>query len=362
MSKEQSKLFIIDARMINNSGIGVYIEKLVLKLCDFYNILLIGDKYSINKKFKEVDVLHFFAKPYSIKEQLLPLIIPKCDLYWSPHINIPFFKIRAKKIVTTIHDVNHLAFDNNFSYLKKKYAKIIYKNAVKKSDHLITVSNFSKSEIIRELKIDEKLISVIYNGVSGEFFKNQKSNKKNTKEYFLFVGNVKPHKNVTLLLNAYNKLPESIKNNYQLIILGQKDGFLTKDKSVLNFINTKEQKNIKFTGFVKQNEIYGFYKNSSLLIFPTLYEGFGLPLIEGMSSKTKVLCSNIPSLKEIGKDFVNYFNPKNEKELQLKIIEVLKDESLQNKKIEKAFERAKEFTWEKSLKKHINIFNELLKE
>lgn len=363
MSEKGTKLLVIDARMINDSGIGVYIRNLIPLLVIKYRVILVGNTKLIKRIINNsnIKVINFNAKIYSLKEQLLAFKIPKCDLYWSPHINIPFFKIKAKKVIITIHDVNHLVFENNFSILKKKYSKMLYINARNKSDHIITVSKFSKDEIIRELLVDENNISVIYNGVDQKFFNLEVNLDKIEEKYFLFVGNVKPHKNIMSLLKVYDKLPDKIKNEYKLIILGQKDGFITNDSEVLDFINYGLNENVTFTGFIDQKDIYRIYKNAALLIFPSLYEGFGLPLLEAMASRIKIICSEIPSLKEIGQDSVNYFNPRSEIDLMNKIIEVLDNEEAQKFKIEKAYIRAKQFSWQNSSKEHIKIFNDLLK-
>ncbi|WP_198519805.1 glycosyltransferase family 1 protein [Polaribacter sp. ALD11] len=353
---------VIDARMINNSGIGTYLKNIIPFFIDKFNVVLLGDKKQLvvfeNKE--KNNIISFSAKIYSIEEQLaFPFVIPSCNIFWSPHFNTPIFPTKAGKYITTIHDVNHLAFDGKINYLKKKYAKFLYLNALNKSDKIITVSNFSKNEIIRFLKPKNNCLNVIYGGVNASFFNtnNKDINFKLPEKYILFVGNVKPHKNLITLFEAYVKLPKNIKEKYQLLILGKKNGFITPDKKVFKFIEDNDlSKNIVFTGFVEDKFLPLIYKKAALFVFPSLYEGFGLPILESMASKTVVLSSSYASLPEVGQDCAIYFDPKNSVDLKEKIVEVLSNDTLRELYIGKGYIHSKKFSWKISAEKHINLF------
>lgn len=355
---------VVDVRMMNDSGIGTYIKNIIPFLKDKFDLTLLGNKKNIEQfsAFNNIPVINFTAKIYSIQEQILyPIIIPRCNVFWSPHINVPILPIKAINIVTTIHDLNHLSFNNNFNFLKKTYAKLLYKNAIKKSNKVITVSEFSKSEIIKFLKVQENSINVIYGGVSENFFlkNNLKLNLKLPNKYFLFVGNVKPHKNLITLLEAFNELPKEILYEYKLVIVGKKEGFITQDLKVFKFIELNNlTENIFFTGFIDDKYLPNIYQNASLFIFPSLYEGFGLPILESMASKTIVLSSNFASLPEVGGDCVYYFNPKDKLQLKNKVMQILKTLDSEDNFIDKAYQRSKEFSWENSAKKHLKVINE----
>lgn len=360
------KKIVIDARMINDSGIGTYLKNLIPFFIKDFNVTLLGDKkkLSIFKNLGNYHIINFNAKIYSFKEQLLfPFIIPKCDIFWAPHFNSPFFKIKTKKRVTTIHDVNHLAFDSGMSILKKMYAKRLYLNSLSLSDSIITVSEFSKTEIIKYLNLKANRIKVIYGGVNQVFFKTNKSNHNLDlpKNYILFVGNVKPHKNLITLLKAYSKLSKDFRKKYKLLVLGKKEGFITPDKIVFNFIEKKSlKKDVFFTGFIDDVFVPEIYAKASLFVFPSLYEGFGLPLLEAMASKTIVISSNRASLPEVGLDNVLYFNPKNSEELKEKIIKTIDNKDLKEFYSNKAYHYAKSFSWEKSAKEHLRLFKKLV--
>ena len=129
------KKLVIDARMINDSGIGTYLKNIIPFLIPNFIVVLLGNKKEL-EIFENISVIPFYANIYSIKEQLLlPFIIPKCYIFWSPHINSPIFPIKANKRVTTIHDVNHIAFKGDLSYYKKLYAKLLYLNSLNKSNN-----------------------------------------------------------------------------------------------------------------------------------------------------------------------------------------------------------------------------------
>ena len=359
------KKIVIDARMINDSGIGTYLRNIIPFLIEKYNIVLLGNKkeLALFENQQKNNIIPFSAKIYSIREQLLlPFVIPKCHIFWSPHINTPIFPTKADKYITTIHDVNHLAFEGDLNFFKKLYAKILYLNAINKSDKVITVSNFSKNEIIRFLNPKKGTIEVIYGGVNEKFYDENvvKQTFDLPKKYILFVGNVKPHKNLITLFKSYLQLPEGLKEEYSLVILGKKDGFITPDKNVFKFIEANNlSEKVFFTGFIEDKYVPDIYRKATLFVFPSLYEGFGLPILEAMATKTVVLSSSYASLPEVGKDCVLYFNPKDEKQLTNEIIKILADKNLREAYIQKGFDHSKQFSWKITAEKHVNLFEEL---
>jgi glycosyltransferase involved in cell wall biosynthesis len=357
----RKKKLTIDARMIDDSGIGTYLKNLLPFLLLDFDIVLLGNKEKLYRysKLNNCQIIEFNAEIYSLKEQLLfPFKVPKTDVFWAPHFNTPILPVKAKKRITTIHDVNHLSAISTISVLKKKYSKILYLNAIKRSRIVITVSNFSKKEIVKYTNVNPDKIKVIYCGVSDRFKTYKTLKIPLPKKYILFVGNVKPHKNLKVLLEAYSSLNKELQSTYKLVVLGKKSGFITSDKSVFKYI---EKENITsavfFTDYIKDEFVSSIYKNAQLLVFPSLYEGFGLPLIEAMTVGTPVLSSNSASLPEIGGTSAIYFNPTNVKELTTKIELLLTNKALQKTYIEKGIEHVKKFSWEKSAKEHINLIN-----
>ena len=356
---------VVDVRMINSSGIGTYLKNILPIIAVKFKLILLGNIVEL-KKFawaENLELISFEAKIYTLKEQILfPKVIPDTSLFWCPHFNAPLFSVKARKIVSTIHDVNHLALTKSTFFIKKKYAKKLFNNAVAKSEKIITVSEFSKNEILKYTKAKDSQVEIIYNGVNQNLSQcaNVKS-KEIPKKYFLFVGNVKPHKNLITLLKAYLILPEEIKKVYKIVVLGKNEGFITSDNDVFKFIKQNDLKDsIHFTGYLKDVFIPSIYINASIFIFPSNYEGFGLPLLESMACNTPVICSDIPCSQEIAGDAALYFEKNNHANLSEKIMLLLSNEMLKKQLIKKGKEIVKVYNWTDTANKHIEVFQKIL--
>ena len=357
---------VVDARMINSSGIGTYLKNILPQVSKYFNLTLLGnrDELQLFEWTKDLKIIEFNSKIYSLKEQLLyPFKIPKTNLYWCPHFNAPIFPTRAKKLLTTIYDVNHLANKENNSKLKWLYAKLLYNNAISRSEKIITISDFSKSELLHYTNLNEEKLNIIYCGVDLDRFKknDDRINKKIPNKYILYVGNVKPHKNLITLLKGYKALPNHIKNTYKLVILGRKEGFITPDFQISRFINDNNlMKHLHFTGYIEDNIVPYIYKKASLFVFPSLYEGFGLPILEAMACEVPVLTSNATSLPEVGGEAVIYFNPKDPNEIAEKIMTIISNDELKKDLIKKGNIQVNFFSWNVAGKKHIKVITKLL--
>ncbi|MET3978612.1 glycosyltransferase involved in cell wall biosynthesis [Mucilaginibacter sp. UYP25] len=357
----------IDARMIQHSGIGMYLRMLLPIILPKYNSILLGDPALLSAYSDSAKIISFLPPIYSISEQKqYRKLIPKCDLFWSPHYNVPLFVVQARKRVATIHDVFHLAFIKQLSIKQKIYAKLVINRALSASDQIITVSNFSKDEIIRFGSAKGADINVIYNGVKqypmvGNW-KDVKAKYKLPSQYILYVGNVKPHKNLQTLAEAYLKLSEELKETYKIVVVGKIDGFITGDEDLLRIINNNDilKRSIVFTGFVDDDDMDTIYAKASVFVLPSLYEGFGLPPLEAMLNKCPVLVSNQNSLPEVCGDAALYFDPHDPADIAAQMEKVLSDQGLHSSLVTNGTKRVKYFTWDKSAQQHINLFNKLI--
>ena len=335
----------VDARMINMSGIGTYIQNLMKNNC--YDIAL-GKKDEIKKIDNKVETIEFDSPIYGIKEQLKfpykEIKNAKIDILHVPHYNIPIFY--SGKMIVTIHDLTHLIYPeflpNKFAYF---YAKFMIWLALKKATKVITVSNNTKKDILQRFKVDPNKIEVVYNGVGEEFVKKEKKeiyylyNKfsiPKDKKIIMYVGNLKPHKNLERLLEAYSKIEN--KEDTCLLLVG-------KAFEKYNVLEEKEQElNINMqvihTGIVTQEELVDLYNLADLFVFPSLYEGFGLPILEAIACGTPVICSNTSSLPEVGGEYVDYFNP-----LDIKDIKVKMEKNIIHTKKNNSFEIQGKFDW-----------------
>lgn len=357
---------VIDFRMHKASGIGTYIKNIVPFLIGKFEIILLGKSSELEKYpwINKVRIIECSSNMYSIKEQIeLFKIIPTCDIFWSPHYNIPLLPIKAKKRIVTIHDVFHLAFYDTLNLRQKVYAKLVIKQAVNRSDKIFTVSDFSINEIKKYTNIS-KNIDLIYNAIDFDKFKtiDNKQELKNIMhkyhlpdDFLLFVGNVKPHKNIKNLLLAIEDI------NVNLVIVGKKDGFITVDDEIANLIKDSEKlrNKIYFTGYVEDDDIPYIYNLAKLFVFPSFYEGFGIPPLEAQACGCPVICSNAASLPEVCADSVLYCNPYCVEDIGDKIQILLNDKNLQKTLKQKGFENIKRFSWEQSAKNIIKIIEGL---
>lgn len=326
----------IDCRMWGRqyAGIGRYIQEIVsyLLLNKQWHFILLMNKmvsaelseFIIKNKLDNVEIKICAAPLFSIKAQIeLVRNIPLCDILWVPSINIPLLPTRAKKLITTIHDVFHLAHPEYYSKLKFCVLKSLITRAIKKSSLILTVSDFSADEIVRFYGEGVRgKIQRVYNGYNEVHYEKQHVFKEK-QDYILFVGSVKPHKNLKNALLAFEKCQKEI-SDLHFVIVGKKEGFVTGDNEVEAIVNRINQggEKVVFTGSVDDNTLFSIYEDASSFIMPSYYEGFGIPLVEAMYFKLPIICSDIPVFHEICGDQVLYFDPYDVDDIRKRIIEV----------------------------------------
>lgn len=361
----------IDCRFIHASGIGRYVREIVNLLIrdnshKFTLIIYKKDRgaWGADKR-NNVDYVKAEGIMYSVREQWeIPFKIPSCDIFWSPHYNVPILPIAAKKRVVTIHDVNHLAFSSLLTASQKIYATSLMYVATRSSDLIITDSEFSKNEIVKYTGVSSMKIKTIYCGFDNDNFKPANLSiqeriaiQYNLPENFiLHVGNVKPHKNISRLIQAFSKVQTSLPDVH-LVILGKKDNFIT---GILNLQALIQglgvESKVHFTGFVDEEDLPTIYNMADVLVFPSLYEGFGFPPLEAMACGCPAVVSNVASLPEICGDAAHYIDPYNVDNIAEGIYEVLSNNNLRECLVAKGYERVKEFCWEDAAKDVLRAF------
>ena len=298
---------VVDARMLRFSGIGVYVENM-LKGLRAQNMPFL---FAANRWTEEVDGAapdyDFRARVYSIKEQIAfkRLGVSADMVWWSPHYNVPV--LHRGRLVTTIHDLAHLALPQFFGGWKKKaYSKLMFEAAARKSHSIICVSQFTADELLRRTSADHRKVHVIHNGLHEKWFEQLPVERPASRPYILCVGNVKPHKNFQRLIHAFAKI--QARHDLDLLLVGRKDGFLAGDCAVLDFAGVPEGR-VQFTGHVSDSLLRRYYAHAEALVFPSLYEGFGFPPLEAMASGCPVVASNAASIPEICGDAAIYCDP-----------------------------------------------------
>ena len=315
----------IDCRMLGSGGIGSYLAALLPFFVKEYECTLFGNvelikKYAGKGNYSVVECL---VPTFSIQEMLafpsvLKKLINSCDYYYTPYCNIPGgIKI---PIFSTIHDVVFLDVTGLSGKLGTMARKWFYQHAVNKSCKVFTVSNFSKERIQAHLKTKVEQIITTYNALPQWFYQdvNISIQKEN---YILFVGNIKKHKGLNTLLDAF-KIILSRGIETKLMIVGNSENFRTGDSEIWQQIASCPKDSVVFTGRITDSELKEIYAKAKVLVQPSLYEGFGMPPLEALNLDTDVVLSDIPVFKEIYKDFpVTFFKCQDAVDLAQKLLD-----------------------------------------
>ncbi len=296
---------VIDCRHINSSGIGVYLrECLPFFLKSAHDFLLLGDAELLRdfqKNAKNADIVRCSIKSFSLRELFffpghIRKKINKADAFFSPFFNIPCGI--TIPVYTTIHDIIFPDMPELTSRRGLAVRMWFYRRAYQKSKKLFTVSEFSKSRIERHLGT-AKPVLVTYSAIQPQFLKYRDGvNAIAKKETIVFIGNIKKHKGLNCLIDAF-KLANKEGLPHKLVIIGSRENFRTSDNEVLEKIDSMGAHLVSFTGFISDDALMEYLAEASLLVQPSLYEGFGLPPLEAMVLGTHALVSDIPVFREI---------------------------------------------------------------
>jgi glycosyltransferase involved in cell wall biosynthesis len=255
----------------------------------------------------------------------------------------------SKKIIT-IHDAAPFVLKEENSALGKIFWRINLCFARFISLKIITVSNFSRDELLKYLKIEAKKLEVIYNGSPD--YKNEapettlNNSQASGGRYLIAVGNARPRKNLECLINAFQIVAQQVPD-LKLVIVGKNDWRMEK---IINSVGDLKNK-IIFTGFVSETEKQNLIKKASALVFPSLYEGFGLPIVEANVLNTPVICSDIPAFREVAANSASFFNPLDEQDIAAKISELISNPELAATLRARGQINAQRFNWVSSAQK-----------
>lgn len=306
----------------------------------------ISKKPMIKKMVRKIllSYVHLFSKSY--------------ELYWQPNF-IPNSGIKAKKIVTTVHDFSFILYRDFHPKERIEYFEKYFFNNLDRSDMIITGSEYTKREILKYTKFKEDKIVVIYHGIDHNLFKVYQKIELGfdlPSKFILSVGSIEPRKNLLRLLKAYQGLPLEIKDEYKLLLVGF-SGW--ENSEIISLIKELEEY-VQYLGFISDEELAQVYNLATLFVYPSLYEGFGLPVLEAMACGTAVVSSGLSSLPEVGGDAPLYCDPYSITDIQEKIVSTLADSSKRDSMVEKGLAQAQKFSWQKSAQEHKRVFTLML--
>ena len=359
----------VDSRMVMAAGIGTYLRHLLPRLMaksPDWKYFLLGRPEELGEfpwaRSPQATLIPYSRPIYSPWEQweILQRIPRETDLYWQPHYNIPLFY--GGRLLVTVHDLLYLdepGIPGGFH--KQLYARLMFSSLRKKADGILCVSGYTKERLLFHTGKGKAEPEVVYNGIDESWFSPVKAGRPHDKPYLLYVGSVKPHKNLARLAEAFRSISSKIPHD--LLIVGKKEGLITGDPKALAAAE-KLGARVRFTGDFDHEDprFRQFYLGAEALILPSLYEPFGLPALEAMACGCPVLLSNAPALPEVYGDAAEYFDPRDAAAMARKIEKVLGDPVLRESLVKKGLERARLYHWDKSADKTFAVIRKIIEQ
>lgn len=351
------KRVFIDCRMLFSSGIGTYVRNVlpaVARICadlgsiEWVALCKKGDESVCRNLFgngEKVTTISCEAGIYSLREQwVVSKAAENADLVWSPHYNVPV--LWPGKLLVTVHDTFHLSMPQFVQGMHRRaYAKLMFKWLASRATRIICVSQFTAAELVKHVGVEPQRLRVVPNGVASSWFTHRGEAPRAVRPYFLYVGNVKPHKNLARLLEAYGLIKEQVPHD--LLVIGKKEGFITGDSMVCKSAESFGER-VVFTGELSEQSLKDHVMHAAALVFPSLYEGFGLPPLEAMAAACPVVVSNAASLPEVCGEGALYCDPHSSRDIADKMLALVRDQELRNRLKQLGQERARQFTWDRA--------------
>jgi glycosyltransferase involved in cell wall biosynthesis len=363
----------IDVRKLHDFGIGTYIRNLLRQLArldqttEFVLLCRPDDAQTLQGLGGNFRPVAERAGNYSLAEQLkVPLALrrERVTLFHAPHYVLP--PLAHCRSVVTIHDCIHLMFPQ---YLPNRmalgYARASMAMAARRATRVLTVSESSKTDIMRFFGTDPSKIDVIYNAFDERFGVEPRAEEMDRvreryqlhDQFVLYAGNVKPHKNLERLLDAFHLVRQRGLDHLKLVMIGDD---ISKYASLRRAVHQYQlHKYVRFLGYLPEETLAVMYRLASAFVFPSLYEGFGLPPLEAMASGTPVVTSNVSSLPEVAGDGAVLVDPYNPEAIADGIYRVLTDADLAADLRRRGLARARQFSWEASVGRVREIYGEV---
>jgi len=364
----------IDARKLHDFGIGTYIRNLLRELAaldhetEYVIISRPDDGLAVQALGANFRPVAETAGNYSLSEQIaIPRLLKRerVDLFHAPHYVLP--PLVGCPSVVTIHDCIHLMFPQ---YLPNRwaltYARTSITMAARRATRVLTVSESSKRDILRFVDVPPGKIDVIYNSFDPRFgvepdadtVDRVRERYQLQSQFVLYAGNVKPHKNLERLIEAFHIVRSRGLEQLKLILIGDE---ISKYTALRRAVHRHQLHNyVRFLGYLPEDTLAVMYRLAGVFVFPSLYEGFGLPPLEAMASGTPVVTSNVSSLPEVAGDAAVLVDPYSAEAIADGMYRVLTDNNLRSDLRRRGPERARQFSWESSVRRVREIYGQVL--
>jgi glycosyltransferase involved in cell wall biosynthesis len=352
--------------MYRMSGIGRYLQTLLPRLLPLLHatkISVLGDPRDLGAESWASDPRIRFrsdsARIFSVAEQLAGLrgLYRGVDLLWAPQYNVPV--LYRGRLLVTIHDVCQLAMPETLgNSLQQWYARFLFSRVAARASAVLCVSEFTAAEAQRRAGIDRRRITVAYPCLNDSWFAAAATGTPpRANPYFLTVGNLKKQKNLLSAIAAFQQVQDRIPHH--LVIVGKREGFLNAD-TALDAALAGSNSRVVFTGQVPDEELRRYYRYAESLVFPSLYEGFGYPLVEAMALECPIACSRAASLPEVAGEAALYFDPASINDIATALLRLAGDKALQADLKRKGTARLEHFRGDRSVGIVAGVINRLL--
>ncbi len=367
----------IDARKLQDFGIGTYVRNLVRALAqidtgglDLRYALLVRpeDREQLADLPGNFELVVESAPVYSLRELVTlswRLWRQHLDLYHATHYVLP--AALASRVVVTIHDIIHLLYPEFLpSRMAFFYARRMIHRSLTRGDRIIAVSQNTRADLMQQFAVDGRKIEVIYNGVEDVFRRRLPDEEVEralrslgiSRPYLLFVGNPKPHKNLDTVVQAYARARRLAPFDAPLVCAGNRSGSEFKIRQRAEHLGIGDQ--VRLLGHVAQEILPAIYQGATLFLYPTLYEGFGLPVVEAMASGVAVVTSNTSALKEIAQGYAHLVDPLDVAAMAKAIAQCMSDADHRDALARLGLRRAQDFRWEQAAARTLGLYLSVL--
>ena len=365
----------IQPALEDHTGVGWYLHELLNNI-DRSEIEIIGNyfnflnRHDYSKSLSNLDLKYNKLQyvPYRIYKILTEKYNVSYNLFFRKKTDIYHFtryilpnNIKGK-VILNIYDLVFEKYVETMESKNRESFKRSFYKSVKRADQIITISESSKNELVEILKVPENKIHIVQPGIDFQKFNTKNSEvTKNVilkyslpEDYILYLGTLEPRKNISSIIRAYGSLRNNNKITEKLVIAGKKGWLFSEIFDLIKSLDLGNE--VILTDYVDESDKPAIYQNAKLFVFPSLYEGFGMPILEAMAAGIPVITSNTSAMPEVVGDAAILVNPLSIEEISEAMLELMNNDKLSNELISKGFDQCKKFTWSNSANKLVEIY------